>query len=72
MTGSGDQGPIDLARYRKAAQAQAEARRRAAGRPQAPAAGGPEPFLGRRRHAGLILALAAVVFLALGLAPLLH
>lgn len=75
MTGPDSRQPVDLARYKKAVQARAraetEARRRAAARPGGSTGQGPEPFLGRRRHAGLILIVAALVFLALSLGPML-
>ena len=47
-----DSGVVDLNRYRKTVQAQAEARRKAA----APGPGADEPLLGQRPGAGLILA----------------
>lgn len=73
MTGHNGREPVDLARYKKAAQARAKAdaaaKQRINAAPQGSRHQGPEPLLGRRRHAGLILALAAVGFLALSLGP---
>jgi hypothetical protein len=57
---SEDPAVVDLARYRKAQQAQAEAKRKAA-----TPARSDEPFLGARPHAGLILAGSAAVLGAL-------
>jgi len=71
VTGQNGRDPVDLNRYKKVVQSRAReaARQQAAAMRSRPAVGGREPIIGSRPRAGLILVLAAAVFLALWLAP---